>query len=710
MMKAKDVYQTITTNLEGFKARASQEQMINEIDECFSLANPEIKDGNNIVLIEAPTGTGKSLAYLTAGIINARNKGKKLVISTATKVLQSQLIEKDLPLFIKSSKVKCSFALAKGRGNYLCPVSLELSLVQTSDDMFNAPDNKVKENLNTLDQAFKTKVWDGDIDKSPIAINSNIKQLITTDKDRCLNYSCAYNQKDNLSCPFYLNRDSLREVDVIVTNHSLLLADINLPSGAVLPLKPSEYLLCLDEGHNFVDSAISSATARFNITDMIHSLDSLAKFLYSAGTNSYIPVENAKIEQLLEHNEGLLEQLHSFSQLLNQNIELFQDNRLILNEYISPNLGAVFNDVFINFGYIANEMVIILDNILTKLKELLKTKGDEVLNTSINRLGYYSSKVQLLLDTSNYILNKDDSRYNANAKWVEVVTSANEVSFIINAGLTHAGNLLYNKLWLKVYACVITSATLYITDEFNYYKAKLGLNLLNKVKSLRLNTSFTYAKQSQIVIPKFSYAPEFNNKELFNQELASYLTKVLSYTQAYGTLVLFFNKTQLHDVYNNLSDEIKASILLQSSYLNNQKLIEEHKSNIDKGNKSIIFGLNSFAEGVDLPSLYCMHVIISKIPFETHNTPHNLVQDYWVKFEKGNSFVEISLPEACIKLVQSSGRLIRSEDDYGQLSICDNRIITKTYGQTLLKALPKFNRNYNKDFLNESFSKLINRI
>ena len=129
-------------------------------------------------------------------------------------------------------------------------------------------------------------------------------------------------------------------------------------------------------------------------------------------------------------------------------------------------------------------------------------------------------------------------------------------------------------------------------------------------------------------------------------------------------------------------------------------------SNIDNGAPSIIFGLNSFAEGVDLPSVYCMNVIISKLPFDTHKDPQNMVREYWVQYEKGNYFMDVSIPETCIKLIQAVGRLIRSEDDYGQVTICDNRLVNKNYGAVLLNCLPQFNRVYNKEFMHESFLKI----
>jgi ATP-dependent DNA helicase DinG len=245
-----------------------------------------------------------------------------------------------------------------------------------------------------------------------------------------------------------------------------------------------------------------------------------------------------------------------------------------------------------------------------------------------------------------------------------------------------------------------------IGERFDYVKFQLGLNLLPNVKTKKLATSFNYPEHSQLVIPQFRSAPEFTTREIFQKELSLYLSQILNYTDAYGSLVLFFNRQQLIETFKQLPVKLQNRVLLQTEFSSNQKLISEHKDTIDGAKPSIIFGLNSFAEGVDLPSKYCMHVIVTKLPFDTHKDPQNMVREYWVKAEKGNYFMDVSLPETCIKLIQAVGRLIRNEKDYGQVTICDNRIALKQYGAVLLNALPEFSRQYNPDFIKQAFAKI----
>ena len=708
-MQLKQIYNKITNAIPGFRVRDSQLLMINAITECFDNADPEKKDGSNICLIEAPTGTGKSLAYVLSGIVSAQKLYKKLVIATATKTLQSQLVEKDIPLLQKHSGLAFSYGLAKGRGNYLCPYQLELSLQESGGDMFN--DNKqTTEQLQEIKTNFNKKLWDGDLDLLPIQIDHKLKLSITTDKERCLSYSCPFNQKDESSCPFYLNREKLKTCDVIVTNHSLLLSDITIGSGSVLPFKPADYLLCVDEGHNLSDNAISSFSKTFELKHAIGNCNNLSKLIYNQQGNHYLITDIAKCDEMFQQANNLITMLDEMQQLLTQNIHLFKDNQLILNDYLNPVLGVEFRDRFVNITYVASELYANVSDVVDKMKEQLRSKPDSLLESNLNKLGFYLTMVETIMLTCQYIINQDDSRYNANAKWVDIKAVRGHEDFVFNALPTHVGNLLLNKLWSKVHGALIASATLAVGTDFRYYLHKLGLNLLPKVATYKLPTSFTYEKQAQIVVPRFKHSPEYTSRDEFTNELGQYLLKTLNYNEGYGTLVLFFNRNQLIETHKMLPRGMQKNILLQTDFMSTQRLLNEHKEKIDSGKPSIIFGLNSFAEGVDLPSLYCIHVIITKLPFETHKNPESMVEEYWVKYEKGNYFFEISMPETCIRLIQAAGRLIRDEGDYGQLSICDNRLVTKNYGSMLLDSLPKFNRKYNSEFINESFVKISSEV
>lgn len=704
-MTIQQTYQEITANIPNFKTRDAQLEMVEVIDECFSGVEDELKDGHNLCLIEAPTGTGKSFAYILAGIVNAKRADKKFVISTATKTLQGQLYNKDLPQFIKHSGERFIYGLAKGRSNYLCPYQLENSLADAGVDMIAQVD-KTNDKLQQIAKEFAKRKWDGDLDNAPLQIESKLKPLITIDKHQCLGYQCSFNQKDNSECPFYQNREFQKSCDVIITNHSLLMADLNNGGGTVLPWKPADYFLCVDEAHNFPAYAISGFMGQFELKQSIGLVNNAAKLIANPATNSYILDNIPLCDELVLKADELAFSLDKLYQLIRLNRNVFDNGVFILNDYLNTAITQDLKDIFMDIAVSSGDLQAGMGKVQDKLKEKIKNASDYVSEANLVKLGFYFANIESIAITANYLINQDNSRYNANARWVEQKLFNGNEEYLITAGVTHVGNVLLNKLWKTVHAACLTSATLAIGERFDYVKFQLGLNLLPNVKTQKLSTSFNYPEHSQLVIPQFRSAPEFTTREIFQKELTLYLSQILNYTEAYGSLVLFFNRQQLIDTFKTLPVKLQNKILLQTEFSSNQKLISEHKETIDGGKPSIIFGLNSFAEGVDLPSKYCMHVIVTKLPFDTHKDPQNMVREYWVKAEKGNYFMDVSLPETCIKLIQAVGRLIRNEKDYGQVTICDNRIALKQYGAVLLNALPEFSRQYNPDFIKQAFAKI----
>ena len=170
-----------------------------------------------------------------------------------------------------------------------------------------------------------------------------------------------------------------------------------------------------------------------------------------------------------------------------------------------------------------------------------------------------------------------------------------------------------------------------------------------------------------------------------------WLPKLVSPVEAIGTLVLFSSRKQMQDVALRLPDEYLPLLLVQGE-LPKAVLLQRHHQAIAEGKASIIFGLDSFAEGLDLPGTACVQVIIAKLPFAMPDNPIEKTQNRWIEQRGGNPFIEITVPEASIKLIQAVGRLIRTEQDYGRVTILDNRVKTQRYGQQLLACLPPFKR------------------
>jgi ATP-dependent DNA helicase DinG len=241
---------------------------------------------------------------------------------------------------------------------------------------------------------------------------------------------------------------------------------------------------------------------------------------------------------------------------------------------------------------------------------------------------------------------------------------------------------LKNSLWDHCYGAVVTSATLAALGRFDRFMMRAGTSELHHYGIMPSPFDFSRAT---LQVPEF--AIEANNAALHTDNMIQNLPKLLKRNE--GSLVLFSSRKQMLDVYNSLSLDWQDMILMQGEH-SKQEMITQHKKTIDGKAGSVLFGLASFAEGVDLPGDYCRHVVIAKLPFSVPDDPVEASLAEWIEARGGNAFMEISVPDASIKLVQSCGRLLRNEKDSGTITILDKRLVSKRYGKSLLKALPAY--------------------
>jgi ATP-dependent DNA helicase DinG len=273
------------------------------------------------------------------------------------------------------------------------------------------------------------------------------------------------------------------------------------------------------------------------------------------------------------------------------------------------------------------------------------------------------------------------------ACWLTLDEGASgNVDIAINASPIRAAEILKDRLWGSCFAAVVTSATLKSLGNFNSLQRETGVP--DSAHFLAVAGAFDYANAAILKVP--TDAVEGNDVSAHTQYMVDNLSAMIDKNS--GTLVLFSSKRQMDQVYDQLSNDMVRRILIQGQY-SNREMIRLHKERIDQGKTSILFGLASFAEGVDLPGDYCRHVIIAKLPFAVPNDPLQEALAEWIELQGGNSFFDIALPLASLRLIQASGRLLRTESDTGVVSILDKRLLTKRYGTQLLNALPPFTRD-----------------
>ena len=704
----RDHYQNIGKNLPGFRPRASQREMIAAIANAFSrtLTREEgeeapKREGESIAVIEGPTGVGKSLAYLLAGGIMAQTRGKRLIVSSATVALQEQLVDRDLPFLVEKSGLELTFALAKGRGRYLCPYKLyQLTQNNAQQNLlgFEAPevlwDSKPKpEELNLLRDIadeFSARRFNGDRDTWPEKIDDAIWLKVTNDRHGCLKSACP----NRPECPFYLARDVLETVDVVVANHDLLLADISMGGGVILPA-PENSFYCIDEAHHLPKKALSRFAAEHSWNIAVWTLEKLPQLTGKIAALT----DKAELANLAdEAATSLLDSLHEWQFHLAEEPSLrlgsSENDRRKHNEptwlwedgKIPEGLETTVSNTAIAARSLLKHVVGLNDALSAARRE--KEQDGALIDRLTSEFGLFIARIEQISAVWDLLSTVPIEGEEPLAKWI-TRRADDKNDYIFNASPISSASHLANSLWRRAAGAVLTSATLQSLGSFNLILRQTGLLWLPETTTLALESPFNFDTQGELYIPPVHASPK--DPDAHTAAIVEWLPKLVSPVEAIGTLVLFSSRKQMQDVALRLPDEYLPLMLVQGE-LPKAVLLQRHHQAIAEGKASIIFGLDSFAEGLDLPGTACVQVIIAKLPFAMPDNPIEKTQNRWIEQRGGNPFIEITVPEASIKLIQAVGRLIRTEQDYGRVTILDNRVKTQRYGQQLLACLPPFKR------------------
>ena len=704
----RDHYQNIGKNLPGFRPRTSQREMIAAVANAFSRTltreeggEPPKREGESIAVIEGPTGVGKSLAYLLAGGIMAQTRGKRLIVSSATVALQEQLVDRDLPFLVEKSGLELTFALAKGRGRYLCPYKLyQLTQNNAQQNLlgFEAPevlwDSKPKpEELNLLRNIadeFSARRFNGDRDTWPEKIDDAIWLKVTNDRHGCLKSACP----NRPECPFYLARDVLETVDVVIANHDLLLADISMGGGVILPA-PENSFYCIDEAHHLPKKALSRFAAEHSWNIAVWTLEKLPQLTGKIAALT----DKAELANLAdEAATSLLDSLHEWQFHLAEEPSLrlgsSENDRRKHNEptwlwedgKIPEGLETTVSNTAIAARSLLKHVVGLNDALSAARRE--KEQDGALIDRLTSEFGLFIARIEQISAVWDLLSTVPIEGEEPLAKWI-TRRADDKNDYIFNASPISSASHLANSLWRRAAGAVLTSATLQSLGSFNLILRQTGLLWLPETTTLALESPFNFDAQGELYIPPVHASPK--DPDAHTAAIVEWLPKLVSPVEAIGTLVLFSSRKQMQDVALRLPDEYLPLLLVQGE-LPKAVLLQRHHQAIAEGKASIIFGLDSFAEGLDLPGTACVQVIIAKLPFAMPDNPIEKTQNRWIEQRGGNPFIEITVPEASIKLIQAVGRLIRTEQDYGRVTILDNRVKTQRYGQQLLACLPPFKR------------------
>lgn len=688
-------YKAIGENLTNFNPRKQQTFLIAEIAKTLAGDYDKVR---KIITIEAGTGTGKSLAYALGSIPLALSRNKKVCIATATVALQEQLVDKDLPFLKKHSGLDFNFTLAKGRQRYVCRQKLALAVAnddspQAGFTFAEKPQASDIRTLNNMHKALNDNTWPGDIDAWPEPVNHHIWQQIQADK-----HSCLKHLSDHSHCPFHKARETMEAADVLVVNHSLLLADLELGGGKILP-SPEDTFYIIDEAHHLPKVTRDHSSANLTIKGAIDWLgklqdtgDKIAKLVKSNSAISPsikladdcqdILLDMQKVLSLIDNNRSLY-----FNQSANSHSQFQGQNQTLQYRFENGIIPQTLKNLAEDLTDSSKKCLAHLNKLYNLLMESVKD-GDTQMYLAepllaesgfmIQRLENFNALWQMYAKT-------DNEKGAPMARWLEQIEGKRS-DYLISGSPIEVGFTLEDMLWSKCEGAVLCSATILALNSFDHFRRQAGLRNDDGSQYQKVDSPFDYQNNAQLVVPKMQYEP---SADQFTDELIAKLPEQIKRGKA--TLVLFSSYWQMDKVVTALREKTKLSILVQGEQ-SRQKIIETHKALCDKKQDSIIFGTQSFSEGLDLPGDYLTNVIITKLPFSVPSSPVEEAQAEYITAKGGNPFMSISVPETSKKLIQATGRLLRNEKDYGVIILMDRRVVNKRYGKDLLNSLPPFKR------------------
>jgi ATP-dependent DNA helicase DinG len=311
---------------------------------------------------------------------------------------------------------------------------------------------------------------------------------------------------------------------------------------------------------------------------------------------------------------------------------------------------------------------------------------NRVAEVLLPQIGTVQNIFGYLIDFMGLFLDEDKPNIPPNVRWLSYERFAKQDTLVINCGPMSAAYFLETSLWNRAYGTVLTSATLRGLGLFQRFRGDCGLKRFDESHFLAVKSPFDYQRAS-LALPEMKALPN-ENMAHWQQEVVKQLNATIDVNEA--TLVLFTSKMVMDSVYQQLPNKLSQLVLLQGDSLSPKNMIVEHIKRIEAGQGSIIFGMDRFAEGVDLPGELCSHVVITKLPFPVFTRPIEQAKQEWILRAGGQPFISLSLPAVSIRLIQACGRLLRKETDSGRITILDRRLLTKAYGKQLLLHLPEY--------------------
>jgi ATP-dependent DNA helicase DinG len=662
----------ILSRSNNFEFREQQQQMAAAVAQTLS--------EKNHLLVEAGTGVGKSFGYLIPSILYALDAKKKAIISTHTINLQEQLIGKDLPVLAQALQpLRFNYTMLKGRQNYLCTRRLHKTF-QQADNLFTSPE--IAELKRILEWSKETK--DGSLSDFEIEPDHKVWQQVCSERGLCSPKLCGHTSEfgqQHKPCFFQQARSRILSADVIVLNHTLFFTNLgNVDDEQKSGILFKNDFVVFDEAHTVeqvasrhIGMSVSSAQVRFALQRL------------------WNPKTQKGLLALLTHGQcvplvaNALEESQVFFHLIEEACEALAEK----TRTAESRSHRQWSELRIR------RPDLVKDNITLAILRLREAVSEAIKLSENEDVGQELLECnRRLTEVREGIVNFLTQREEDHVYWVER-SGKSQQNLSMHAAPIDVAAYLRHRLFGADTSIIMTSATLSTNEQkgsvpetranknsgLNYFAKRIGGE---EALKLQVGSPFDYERQMRFYVVNKMPDPR---DATYSDALVHWISHFVRQTHG-KAFVLFTNSKLMHEIagrLENFFDELGLECYVQGKGTPRTVMLEKFKENID----SVLFGTDSFWQGVDVPGAALSNVIITRLPFAVPDHPLIAARVEKIEAEGGNSFFEFSLPEAVLKFRQGVGRLIRSKTDQGIVVVLDNRVLTKKYGEAFLASVPK---------------------
>lgn len=687
----------IARTLPGYEVRPQQSRMVNAVATAFN------EDG--IAVIEAPTGVGKTMAYLLAAALWAVRNRERVVISTRTINLQEQIVLKDIPALQRCLKETFTACLVKGRGNYLCLRRLERALSEAT--LFE--DETSREQLDHIVE-WSEHTRDGSLSDLPFVPVRDLWERVCSESDTCTMSQCP-NQK---RCFVGRARREIAKADLIVANHHILFSDIAIKSQAgdfaAMSVLPAYHCIIFDEAHSIEDSA----TEYFGVKcTRLGALATLSRFFRMERGLERGLIPFIKLKLIKDCPQVLIDDFEKLQALIDEKLlpalavcreqieTVFDAIRTLTTERCGqigrdikwrltpaflqdPALREMHRTAVLPAVDHMRQTIAQAIGLAKELKEIptAEDRDEPPFAVEAAQLSAYAQRLENVANVLSEILS--DTLAENTVRWIEIDAKNSNFVRLARCPL-HVGKPLAGWVYENLRTVVMTSATLAVQQEFTYLFDRLGLDRIpaERISAMALDSPFNFENQAMLCIPTDLPLPDDRQ---FLDDSVEFIRRALHISGGHA-FVLFTAFYPLDYTYRKIEKELRAAGItpLRQGEATRTQLLDRFRADT----ASVLFATDSFWEGVDVAGEALQCVILPKLPFRVPTEPILEARAEAIAADGRNAFLEYSVPQAVIKFRQGFGRLIRRRDDRGVILVLDRRVVSRYYGRIFLKSLPE---------------------